>query len=333
MHPDDIMVIWGITPPRTALLRRILYWHPKKQIVRNFRKWSAHTREEWAQEANLSVRQYRKALPILVAEGFVESQRAWIFGRQMVLLRLSDVGEKLLSQTTKGGLHLLKRGPTLAQKGGVGGPTSYSKISISEESTGSKKQSEVAHLGDASLTLDIVLDAHHAIGDSHNMKKSTGKAEELLKEITKWNEDTRGRAEDVASASQLEHLWRTNVESYVKPFTIEERGQFRYLFKHCPAGKAGWVVYGVLKNWPAFAATVQVNSGLPIVPGAPKIGFLVKHLNTAIDMLQTPAPKKALRPAKAVHLSSHAAPAQQPADVKATKEEIMAMLAEDAKGE
>jgi hypothetical protein len=58
-----------------VLLYRIRYWQPKASIrhMDNSGRWIAKTRGEWCAETGLTLEQHKRALPLLVKRGLVET--------------------------------------------------------------------------------------------------------------------------------------------------------------------------------------------------------------------------------------------------------------------
>ena len=99
--------------------------------------------------------------------------------------------------------------------------------------------------------------------------------------------------------SGLEAIWKQTLAEvqggFVAGFTAKERGQLKHFMQACPEGMAAAVLETVLSDWMSFTVEAEVAAGIKSSPDQPHVGFLLKHVGTAVNLhLETTQPKPAL---------------------------------------
>jgi len=129
------------------------------------------------------------------------------------------------------------------------------------------------------------------------------------------------------TSRSLAAFWRDrNAEpgKYQRPLTGRERGQLGHLQKYLGTETCRVISYA-LNNWDRFGSRASAAAGLGSWPPSPHIGFLLKHHEVAVNLMQSIAP--------AVHPVEVGRRVERPVIVretpyKMTDEEFCEMMAE-----
>lgn len=70
---------------------------------------------------------------------------------------------------------------------------------------------------------------------------------------------------------------------FVAAFTAKQRGQLKHFIKACPEGQAAAVLETCLRNWLSFTEAAEAAAGIKSSPDKPDVGFLLKHVGTAVN--------------------------------------------------
>ena len=106
------------------------------------------------------------------------------------------------------------------------------------------------------------------------------------------------------SVITLGNMWRVNVEisfAVTKALTPKEFGQLKRL-RDLLGLVAGEVVRWTIGNWRTYSLEVQYSAGLPCHPAIPHVGFLLKHVETAVNMMHSIAKEKGVKSAADISL-------------------------------
>jgi len=90
------------------------------------------------------------------------------------------------------------------------------------------------------------------------------------------------------SVPQLTFLWKNLVsELFDVEFihlTKQQCGMFKHFRDKCPKGEAAKILEWTLNNWIKFVKTVESRMGIKNTPAYPKVDFLLKHTDIAVDL-------------------------------------------------
>jgi len=90
------------------------------------------------------------------------------------------------------------------------------------------------------------------------------------------------------SVPQLTSLWKNLVsELFDVEFihlTKQQCGMFKHFRDKCPKGEAAKILEWVLNNWIKFVKEVESRMGIKNTPAYPKVDFLLKHTDIAVDL-------------------------------------------------
>ena len=99
--------------------------------------------------------------------------------------------------------------------------------------------------------------------------------------------------------SGLEAVWKQTLAEvtggFVVGLTLKQKGQLKNFMQACPEGSAAAVLETVLRDWVMFALEAEADAGVKSSPDAPDVGFLLKHVGTAVNLhLEATKPKGTL---------------------------------------
>ncbi len=84
----------------------------------------------------------------------------------------------------------------------------------------------------------------------------------------------------------LARIWRRAKPGFVRELTVQQRSQIKQFITACdgvqPAAQA---MLGAIRSWGPFAARCAADDGLFKAPTRPHIGFLLKHVEVAMNLL------------------------------------------------
>jgi len=90
------------------------------------------------------------------------------------------------------------------------------------------------------------------------------------------------------SIPQLTFLWKNLVpELFDVEFihlTKQQCGMFKHFRDKCPKGEAAKILDWTLNNWIKFVKEVESRMGIKNTPAYPKVDFLLKHTDIAVDL-------------------------------------------------
>ena len=97
----------------------------------------------------------------------------------------------------------------------------------------------------------------------------------------------------------LSMLWHkrmaTEYGGFQKPLTSKEKGQLK-LYLKAAGSHAVTALDHALQNWTAFAWRAKAEKGLTSVPERPVVGFLLAHLEVAVQSIAQPEPSASPSP-------------------------------------
>ena len=96
--------------------------------------------------------------------------------------------------------------------------------------------------------------------------------------------------------SGLEAVWKQTLAEvtggFVVGLTLKQKGQLKNFMQACPEGSAAAVLETVLRDWVMFALEAEADAGVKSSPDAPDVGFLLRHVGTAVNLhLEATKPK------------------------------------------
>lgn len=111
-------------------------------------------------------------------------------------------------------------------------------------------------------------------------------------EILAWLDGELAKPPDPEKCTKVTHLervWKEAKEGFTRPLTRKQQGQL----KHLAAAVGGFpsaarLVQGTLPRWGEFADAAKTAAGLRRAPAVPSIGFLLAHVEVAMDMTHAP---------------------------------------------
>lgn len=330
-----------------SLLSQIVYWSRPakngKSKLKVFCKgvyWIAKTREEWCEECCISLKQYKRAIMVLKARGFVVTRIMKFAGTPMthvhlnigeVAAKLSELhGAKTAKQSVQNGpskwderVHPV--GPNQPIQFGQNGPRFNTEITYKDY-----KQKLRTCFG-------VISDPAKSANEKHQPEKHQGgvvemKAEEVLKNRKKAKKAMYG---DSGSKKPLATLWLSLcaevIGKFQAPLTVKERGQLKK-FEKDVGSRAADVMKWAVKNWWKFGVEVKATAGLENWPVHPSLAFLLKHRTQATNMFLQSIAQPAPTPIKPVEKPEKPWSAYEylhsgEASYKPTPEEIAATMA------
>lgn len=288
-----------------SLLSQIVYWNraprhmvggTKLRVVKNGKFWIAKHREDWMEECQITLHDYKQNMGKLVKYKLVELERYMFAGKVTPHVYL-DLGMlyKAFSCVTN-------PPKTLCSECDEG----CKFLSIGGNSTNPLAEFPPIHWLNSDQTIQKIT--------TENTTKNTtaGKpAEEPMKleEVLKGIE-VKKKAAISSVGFPLMILWKKRLSSiyampWVKDFTGKESGQFKYV-KTALGERAEEVFEYVLSNWSAYCWRVGVDKGLAKTPAKPHIGFFAAHYEIALQLIaEKSKPVKVFKPLPGEHVDEH----------------------------
>lgn len=99
----------------------------------------------------------------------------------------------------------------------------------------------------------------------------------------------------IKKPSDFERAWkRLHARAYpgrfVRSWTREMQGKAKHIMREVPVEEIDRLVAHVLQDWPGFCKHVRVDTGQQRTPRYPHVGFLLRHVETAINFAREEAP-------------------------------------------
>ncbi len=269
--------------PAAILLYRVCYWQQHASVEWAGHMWIAKAREDWAEETGLSLDQYKRAASELRRGNLIETEKHFFNQRQVTYTRLLSRGQVLLgggkvADYDAGGLVQIctDQGCNIAPTHGA---ISHHSIYKGDTKGGTKGD----YSGDPSgITGEIpVADDCSSDYDDPGKEAPMASIADKLKNPTKKPKSLKGKADT------LPELWvkirAEQTGEFQTPMTQKDRGQLKKFGQSCPQGKADDILETILKEWAMFAGHVKTSAGIHTTPSQPNVGFVLKHVNLAVQ--------------------------------------------------
>lgn len=282
-----------------VVLSQIFYWHKGRlRVVFHGKYWLAKSRADMCQETGITLKQYKRILPLLVKQGWIVTERHLFKNKVTPFIRLTDAGWDLMQAH----LGIIPKEPksnkTLDPQG-----TNPCTESTAENIT---DQAGEANGTEIEISKSTGIEEEGISKDSSTSK--TSKSKESNKALA--TDELEMKAEDILKAhtspvkGSLEAYWKKRValvtEKTQYPLTAKERGQLAQLSKFVGQDVRLLIDYAIT-HWWKFAAEAGGGAGTSF-PGAPHIGFLLKHYPVAMNLLtlQVAPPKPVVTPVQLI---------------------------------
>jgi hypothetical protein len=248
------------------LLYRVRYWQPRAVVkFGSGGAWIAKTRLDWCDETSLTLKQYKRALALLLRLGKVESSIHKFGGRTMTHLRtrssaeIPSMGAPAVSPGSvpavpQGSIQMVPTGSTQVV------PPGYTVIDM-ELPTGDKNKEFCANAQEASMEDDKLV----AIGSSNKPLDQVQPA----KFFTRLELAYRAAFKD--TTGYLAASWGPKA-----------RGQMKLVTEHLKQeglspDKQIEVVAKIVRKWEVFTSYIYKEMGKYMVPDTPSVEYLAAH--------------------------------------------------------
>ena len=330
------------------VLMRIAYWMPKARREFGGHLWIAKSALDWCAETGLSFGKYRRAMDLLKSPslGLVEVERHKFGGQTITHVRLTAAGRRVVGQQladtvqcemqpgvqdtvqagVQGTMHASVQCPdkgdsfTEILHGGTTGVLTHAngKAEQKKQIPGEDLDLKIQGISEGQFSPGILQESfpENQKSDSENPKEGNtdvqprqpGSVKDVQQKMTK-------KLHQPNKVSGLEAVWKQTLAEvtggFVVGLTIKQKGQLKNFMQACPEGSAAAVLETVLRNWVEFALEAEADAGVKSSPDAPDVGFLLKHVGTAVNLhLEATGPKPDLggKPAPVSGVSGSSAP-------------------------
>lgn len=270
-----------------VVLSQIMYWHHGRlKVSRKGVLWLVKSRAEMCEETGVSLDQYKRIIPKLIALNLIVTERGLFRNKITPFIRLTPLGFQLLAEhfgKSKG----LEQKSTIQLVQGCANPlvqdTTNPITRIITESTTPRSGVEDDARAGKDLPEQAGGDPDSEWGDRRREdRRQQGRRENDMKasDILKQREDS--------PSGSLFAFWQRRMAliagGYQKPLTHKEAGQLKQLQKYLQE-QTREVIDFALNDWPKFVARVAAEQGTS-TPTQPVIGFLLKYHATAVNMMK-----------------------------------------------
>lgn len=252
------------------LLSQLVYWFKpgktgksKLTIVRDGRRWLAKSREDMCAETGLTLKQYKRAITVLIDLELVQVERHLFAGKVTPHIWLDTERLALAGQTI---------GPKGTNPIDAKGPIGWDH----------KDQSCVVPLGptitESKNTKNKDYDMHASVLTEQG-QESDMKASDVLAQ------KKGGQFPDTSGGNAMRWKARMSTEyGFQKDLTLKDRAMIKQLMKSAGEKTPELIDY-VLQHWMKFASYVKQQAGFSTVPLSPSLGFVVKHVDHGLQLI------------------------------------------------
>jgi len=291
--------------------------------------WIAKSALDWCAETGLSFGKYRRAMDLLKSPslGLVEVERHKFGGQTITHVRLTAAGRKVVGQELADTVQCeMQPGVQDTMQAGVQ-TTMHASVQCPDKGDSFTEILHGATTGVLAHANGQAEQKKQIPGENLNFKiegfseeqSSPGILQESFPENQKsdsekpkeGNTDVQprqpGSVKDVQQkmteklhqplkVSGLEAVWKQTLAEvtggFVVGLTLKQKGQLKNFMQACPEGSAAAVLETVLRDWVMFALEAEADAGVKSSPDAPDVGFLLKHVGTAVNLhLEATKPK------------------------------------------
>lgn len=296
-----------------ALLMRIAYWMPKATREFGGHLWIAKSAADWCAETGMSPEQYKTAVARLRQLRLVITEQHKFGGQTITHLRLTWRGSAAVGHApapaTEGQENPPPEGkPYLPTKGQIPPPMDKgdsSKEVLKGANTGvlthaSRQADQKKKIPGENLNSEGISEPQFSPGilknpipenqksDSENLKEGNTDVQPQhpgsVRDVQQRLAEKLHKPDKVAG---LEAAWKKIYGEvhggFVAAFTAKQRGQLKHFIKACPEGTAAAVLETCLRNWVWFTEAAESAAGIKSSPDKPDVGFLLKHVGTAVN--------------------------------------------------
>lgn len=308
-----------------ALLSQIVWWYLPHSETSKKKAWGVvckkdghryiyNTREQWMAQTGLTLDRYKRALSVLKKRGWIEVRIMRVQGVPTTHIRLNV--------TAVTAVFLSLDDPQIAPK--VEKPPK-----VTEENP-------PIHL--------VAFPPHPCTENTYKITPQIWPSPDLEKDSGKDGSEEEGmnakeildRHKSREAPISLPSVWKRyhalHWGDLATDLTIKEKAQLKMIGKLLGVGVAKDIILFVMENWTKFSTTATDAAGVGLRPGAPNIGFLLKHRNVAAQLLGTVMLPKSVQPlaTESVVLTKMVPSHSQPIEVphKLTEAEIQEMVVE-----
>lgn len=239
-----------------ATLGQIMYWHQGRlKIKRRNTYWLVKSRTEMCEETGMTLDQYKRVIPKLIAQGWIVTERGLFQNKITPFIQLTAAGHDLMRECLMGTPLVQKDANPLVQ--GCSNPlVQYAANPLTDTTSDTTSVSPCE--------------------DASSKTRETMKAIDVLK---KKKADTH--------TSSIQAFWQKRCEAviggYQHPLTQKQVGQLKMLEKYL-GPRTREVIDYALNNWMKFSHVAGIEEG-GLSPSDPHIGFLLKHHAIVVNML------------------------------------------------
>lgn len=298
------------------LLSQIMYWHrlakngkSKLKVERDGHMWIAKTGQQWMDETNLTIRQYKRALSILKRRSIIVVEIHKFGPNTATFIRLV---------TSKADNHLCENHITGTDHDVPSGtdhdvPSGKNNVALHIETNANvindlhspkiTTENTTEGYGHISSELAFAFNKSHeqeekimGIEKIEGMKKEESEEGNLLTEKKKINAEEMIEIQTGKSyIESIANKWTSRCSfeygEYQEPLTAAEQGQLEQLAENHP-NAIQTIIDWVIPNWQIFIQEVAVTTGLDEVPASAAlngaIGFLLEHHDVAVNLMASP---------------------------------------------
>lgn len=289
-----------------ALLSQLAYWcapgkngKSKLTISVDDHLWLAKSREDICAESCITLQQYKRAIKILVDKGFVVTRVKLYGGKVTPHFRIveSAVEQAIgLNHTDP-----LECKAPINKCESSQSPLECIAPNITESESSQEQTTNMHTLGEPKTPEQIA----ETLAWLDSLSKP-------IPQMASWTKPPPEPPLPTASeilASKKSKLWpntpggialrwksrMATMYGYQKELTLKERAMLKMILT--TAGEStGDLIDFATQNWPKIAGYVKKQAGLSIAPTAPDLGFLVKHVDKALQLIAEDEPDDAPKP-------------------------------------
>ena len=312
------------------LLYRIAYWMPRARIKHRGKTWVANSADQWCEQTGLTIDQYRRSIALLRRLCFVHTEQHLFGGKNVTHVRLTNRACKAIAQVE----------PLQSASTDLGKSASAKMSETAQLHIQGVSAKEILHQNPNTALANAIAYGDH---DHFMIPEKISKSLMSVYDELKSDPDTdttqalweKGGHE---SPGGLAKCWAVTVKEvygdYVPPPTTKELAQFKAFVSACPKDTAFVILRVCLMNWPDFSNDAKLNYSAFPVPTRPTLGFLLKYKMAAINfalanLKPKPAPVPVQQAADLPMPVSLPGTSSKPKHIPATKEECLAILADE----